>query len=93
MPQIMVLNGDLELQARIRPLTESSDGEWVNTARDLDTWPGTREAARGRIRRDGARQARKLYSPAVLADQRDREVLREMAAHGMQVRIAATPLL
>ncbi|GGZ43025.1 helix-turn-helix transcriptional regulator [Streptomyces bluensis] len=93
MPQIMVLNSDLELQARIRPLTESSDAEWVNTARDLDTWPGAREAARLRIRRDGARKARKLYSPAVLADERDRETLREMTAHGIQVRIAVTPLL
>jgi hypothetical protein len=35
---------------------------------------------------------RKLYSPAVLADEHDREVLREMAAHGMRVRITTTPL-
>ncbi|MET9685435.1 DNA-binding response regulator [Streptomyces coeruleorubidus] len=93
MPQIMVLNGDLELQARIRPLAEANDAEWVNVARDLDTWPGAREAARLRIRRDGAHRARKLYSPAVLADDRDRQTLHEMTAHGIQVRIAATPLL
>lgn len=93
MPQIMVLNGDLELQARIRPLTEANDAEWVNAARDLDTWPGAREAARLRIRQDGAHRARKLYSPAVLADERDRRILHEMTLHGMQVRIAATPLL
>lgn len=93
MPQIMVVNGDLELQARIKPLAESNDAEWVNTARDLDTWPGAREAARLRIRRDAARRARKLYSRAVLTDERDRELLREMATHGIQVRIAATPLL
>lgn len=93
MPQVMVLNSDLELWARIKPLTEPNDAEWVNIARDLDIWPGAREAARQEIRRGGAvRPARKLYSPAVLADERDREALREMAAHGMQVRIAATPL-
>jgi hypothetical protein len=93
MPQIMVLNGDLELRARIRPLTDSGDAEWVNTARDLDTWPGTREAAHLRMKGDGARRARKLYSAAALADERDRQCLREMAEHGVQVRVAATPLL
>ncbi|MFE9644382.1 DNA-binding response regulator [Streptomyces sp. NPDC006365] len=92
MPQNMALKGDLELRARIKPLVELFDAEWVSAARDLDTWPGARESARLRIRRDGARQARKLYSPAVLADEHDREILREMAAHGMQVRITTTPL-
>ncbi|MET9789831.1 DNA-binding response regulator [Streptomyces canus] len=92
MPQHMALKGDLELHARIKPLVELYDAEWVSAARDLDTWPKARESARLRIRRDGARQARKLYSPAALADERDREVLREMAAHGMQVRITITPL-
>jgi hypothetical protein len=93
MPQHMALKSDLELHARITPLVESYDAEWVSAARDLDTWPGARESARLRIRRDGARQARKLFSPAALADEHDREVLREMAAHGMQVRITTTPLL
>jgi hypothetical protein len=92
MPQSMALKGDLELHARITPLVKVYDAEWVSVARDLDTWPYARESARLRIRRDGPRQARKLYSPAVLADERDREVLREMAAHGMQVRITTTPL-
>jgi hypothetical protein len=40
----------------------------------------------------GASRGRKLYSPAALADPRDREALREMAAHGFQVRIATAPL-
>lgn len=88
----MALKGDLELHARITPLVELYDAEWVSVARDLDTWPHARESTRLRIRRDGSRQARKLYSPAVLADERDREVLREMAAHGMQVRLTTTPL-
>ncbi|MDX2529766.1 DNA-binding response regulator [Streptomyces europaeiscabiei] len=92
MPQHMALKGDLELHARIKPLVELYGAEWVSAARDLDTWPNARDSARLRIRRDGTRQARKLYSPAVLADERDREVLREMAAHGIQVRISATPL-
>ncbi|MFJ1809948.1 MULTISPECIES: DNA-binding response regulator [unclassified Streptomyces] len=92
MPQVVTLRSDLEFWARIRPLAESDETEWVNVARDLDTWPGAREAARLTMRRDGAVRARKLYSPAVLADERDREALREMAAHGMQIRITATPL-
>lgn len=88
----MTLRGDVELWARIKPLAESNAAEWVNVARDLDTWPGAREAARLTMRRDGAVHARKLYSPAVLADERDRDALREMADHGMQIRITATPL-
>ncbi|MET9457625.1 DNA-binding response regulator [Streptomyces canus] len=93
MPQHMALKSDLELHARITPLVELYDAEWVSAARDLDTWPGARESARLRIRRDGVRQARKLFSPAALADEHDRELLREMAADGMQVRITTTPLL
>ncbi|MFI9169232.1 DNA-binding response regulator [Streptomyces lincolnensis] len=92
MPQHMALKGDLELRARIKPLVESFDAEWVSAARDLDTWPGARESARLRIRQDGPRSARKLYSPAVLADEHDREILRQMTDHGIQVRITTTPL-
>ncbi|MET8169324.1 DNA-binding response regulator [Streptomyces sp. NPDC005329] len=88
----MTLHGDVDLWARLKPLAESNDTEWVNVARDLDTWPGAREAARLTMRRHGAVHARKLYSPAVLTDERDREALREMAAHGMQIRITATPM-
>lgn len=76
----------------MKPLTESDYGEWVNIARDLDTWPGARELARRAMREDGAARARKLYSPAVLADERDRDALREMAAHGMRIRITTTQL-
>jgi hypothetical protein len=92
MPQVMELRGDLELWARLKPLAESDDAEWVNVARDLDTWPGAREAARRQMRRGPSPRARKLYSLAVLADERDREALGEMAAHGFQVRITTTPL-
>src|SRR3954468_17168281 len=62
MAQVVMLRSDLELWARIRPLAESDDTEWVNVARDLDTWPGAREAARLTMRREGAVRARKLYS-------------------------------
>ncbi|MER6188168.1 DNA-binding response regulator [Streptomyces sp. NPDC001652] len=92
MPQHMALRGDLELHARIEPLVDLHDAEWVSAARDLDTWPKARESARLRIRRDRACGARKLFSPAALADEHDRKVLREMTAHGMQVRITTTPL-
>jgi hypothetical protein len=88
----MMLHSDLELGARIKPLAESDYAEWVNIGRDLDTWPGARQAARRAIRRDGAKRSRKLYSPAVLADARDRETLRELAGHGMRIRITTTPL-
>lgn len=88
----MEFRGDVELWARIKPLTEWDDAEWVHIAHDLDTWPGAREAARLQICRGTVPRARKLYSPAVLADERDREALLEMAAHGFQVRIATAPL-
>ncbi|MDX3642343.1 DNA-binding response regulator [Streptomyces sp. MB09-02B] len=92
MAQVMELRGDVEFWARIKPLTESDDTEWVQIARDLDTWPGAREAARLQMRLGRAPLARKLYSPAVLADERDRDTLREMAAHGFRIRIATAPL-
>lgn len=87
-----MLRGDAELWARIKPLADADVAEWVNVARDLDTWPRAREAARRTMRRDGAGRIRKLYSPAVLTDERDRDVLHEMVAHGMRVRITTTPL-
>ena len=88
----MELRGEVEFWARMKPLTESDDAEWVHVAHDLDTWPGAREAARRQMRRGGASRGRKLYSSAALTDPRDREALREMAAHGFQVRIATAPL-
>ncbi|WP_435215329.1 DNA-binding response regulator [Streptomyces sp. bgisy034] len=92
MSQVIELRGESEFWARIKPLTESDDAEWVHIAHDLDTWPGAREAARLHARRGGAPRARKLYSPAALVDEGDRKALREMAACGFQVRIATAPL-
>ena len=51
MPQVMELRGEVEFWARMKPLTESDDAEWVHVAHDLDTWPGAREAARRQMRR------------------------------------------
>lgn len=88
MTAIVTLRGDLELRTRLSPLA-AGGGEFVNIAHDLDTFPGARESARLRTR-PGA--VRKLFSPAVLADERDRLTLREMAVRGFQVRITAAPL-
>lgn len=88
----MELRGEVEFWARMKPLAESDDAEWLHVAHDLDTWPGAREAARRQMRRGGAPRGRKLYSAAALIDARDRDALREMAAHGFHVRIAAAPL-
>lgn len=88
MTATVTLRGDLELRTRLGPLAERGD-EFVNIAHDLDTFPGARESARLRAR-PGA--VRKLFSPAVLADERDRLALREMAAEGFQVRITTAPL-
>lgn len=92
MAQVIELRGDVEFWARVGPLAESDVGEWVHIAHDLDTWPGAREAARRQMRLGKVHRARKLYSPAVLADERDRDVLREMAASGFRIRIATAPL-
>ncbi|MDA1362486.1 hypothetical protein O1R50_22885 [Glycomyces luteolus] len=90
MTATVTLYGDLELRTRLGPLA-AHGGEFVNIAHDLDTFPGARESAR--LRAAGSAGAvRKLFSPAVLADERDRLALREMAAHGFQVRITAAPL-
>jgi hypothetical protein len=39
-----------------------------------------------------AGRSRKLFSPAVLADERDRRLLREMTERGFKVRITTAPL-
>jgi hypothetical protein len=67
---------------------EPDDAEWVNVAHDLVTWPDTSDSPPADAWW-GAGRARKLYSPAVLTDQCDRDVLREMAAPGFRVRVTA----
>lgn len=90
MTAIVTLRGDLEFRSRLSPLAEGG-GEFVNVAADLDTFPGARESSR--LRAAGSEGlVRKLFSPAALADERDRLTLREMAAKGFRVRISAAPL-
>ncbi|WP_328869305.1 DNA-binding response regulator [Streptomyces sp. NBC_00287] len=94
MAETLTIRGDLELLARTGHLFSSVREEFVCAARDLDTWPhhGARQAARDRVRHSGTQRIRKLYSPAVLADEHSREHLKERVALGAQVRIAATAL-
>lgn len=94
MTEIVTIRGDLELLTRTEQLFSSVQEEFVCAARDLDTWssPESRQAARGRLRSSGTHRIRKLYSPAVLADERGREHLGVLADRGAQVRIAATAL-
>ncbi|MET8974908.1 DNA-binding response regulator [Streptomyces sp. NPDC004539] len=91
MAAITTLRGDLELRARLGPLT-ADDAEFVSVSPDLDTWPGAREGALRRLREGGAARARKLFGPGVLARERDRRLLTELAARGTAVRIARGPL-
>lgn len=94
MAEIVTIRGDLELLARTEHLFSSVREEFICAARDLNTWsrPGARQAPRDRLGSSGTPQIRKLYSPAVLADERSREHLSELVGRGAQVRIAATAL-
>jgi DNA-binding NarL/FixJ family response regulator len=92
--EIVTIRGDLELLARTEHLFSSVREEFICAARDLGTWsrPGARPAARDRLGSSGTRRIRKLYSPAVLADERSREHVSGLVAGGARVRIAATAL-
>ncbi|WAU81902.1 DNA-binding response regulator [Streptomyces sp. Qhu-G9] len=92
--EIVTIRGDLELLTRTAELFSSVQEEFVCVARDLSTWsrPGARQAARDRLRSSGTHQIRKLYSPAVLADEHSREHLADLLGRGARVRIAATTL-
>ncbi|MFG3340212.1 DNA-binding response regulator [Glycomyces sp. NPDC048151] len=91
MAEVLTLHGDLEMWSRLKPLT-AGGAEFVNVSHDLDTWPGAREAARRRTREGADGEARKLFSPAVLTDERDRRLLADLAADGAEVRITTAPL-
>ncbi|WP_344449356.1 DNA-binding response regulator [Actinocorallia aurantiaca] len=94
--RIITVRGDEELLARAGHLFAGVREEFVCAARDLSTWsqPAARSAVRDRMRAAGPGrfEVRKLFSPAVLADERARTHLREVAAAGAEVRVAATPL-
>jgi DNA-binding NarL/FixJ family response regulator len=91
---MVTIRGDLELLARTEHLFSSVQEEFICAARDLSTWsrPGARQTARDLLGSGGTRGVRKLFSPAVLADERSREHLREVMGGGVRVRIAATAL-
>lgn len=93
MTEIVTVRGDLELLTRTEHLFSSIREEFLCAARDLNTWgrPG-RQAAHERLRNRGTRRTRKLYSPAVLADEHSREHLSALVDSGATVRIAATAL-
>lgn len=91
----MTIRGDVDLTARTEHLFSGVRDEFVCAVRDLTSWSrltGARRAAEAWTRRAGPRQCRKLCGPAVLANQGSRRVLREMAAKGVQIRIASTPI-
>ncbi|MEU5870939.1 DNA-binding response regulator [Glycomyces sp. NPDC047369] len=90
MAEVLTLAGDRDLWSRLKPLT-AGGAEFVNVARDLDTFPGARTAAKRRLRGDGG-EARKLFSPAALADEDDRRLLADVAREGAQVRITTAAL-
>ncbi|MEV6758603.1 DNA-binding response regulator [Streptomyces sp. NPDC051214] len=92
----LTVHGEEELVARTAQLFGEATREFFCAANDLHTW--SRPEARAAIaRRLGPRTAdgmvvRKLYTPAVLADEEQRLHLFAVAAAGGQVRIRAATL-
>ncbi|KAB8162898.1 DNA-binding response regulator [Streptomyces sp. 3MP-14] len=94
--QVFSVRGDAELIERAGHLFESADREFVCAARDLTTWSRPRARA-GMMRRmragaDPRFTARKLLSPASLADEETRAHLRLIRGRGTVVRISQAPL-
>ncbi|MEW2805841.1 hypothetical protein AB0929_01705 [Streptomyces massasporeus] len=77
----MELRGEVEFWARMKPLTESDDAEWVHVAHDLDTWPGAREAARGRC----AGAAHPVDASCTALIDRRTMILTDPAAHDVRI--------
>lgn len=92
----LTVHGEEELVARTAQLFGETTREFFCAANDLHTW--SRPEARATIaRRLGPRTAegmvvRKLYTPAVLADEEQRLHLFAVAAAGGQVRVRAATL-
>ncbi|MQA97093.1 MAG: DNA-binding response regulator [Streptosporangiales bacterium] len=95
-PQVITARGEAELFARTGHLFSGLEHEFTCAATDMNTWSDP--ARRSEIARDmgvslaGGTAVRKLYSGKALADEGQRTHLRELAAAGAQVRIAAGPL-
>ncbi|MEW1929583.1 DNA-binding response regulator [Streptomyces sp. NPDC088360] len=92
----LIVHGERELAARTAQLFRETTREFFCAANDLHTW--TRPEARASIARslrprtaDGM-VVRKLYTPAVLADEEQRLHLFDIAAAGGQVRVRAAAL-
>ncbi|WP_246112035.1 DNA-binding response regulator [Streptomyces hawaiiensis] len=95
MTDIVTVRGDLDFVARTEHLFSSVREEFICAVRNLDTFTQprrVRQASEAWLREPGGRQVRKLCGPAALADERDREHLRDIAARGARVRVAATAL-
>ncbi|MEU6407620.1 DNA-binding response regulator [Microbispora sp. NPDC046933] len=94
--QVITVHGDAELVARAGHLFTGVRHEFVCAARDLDTWsqPEARQAVVRRMPSPGTQDfaVKKLLSPSALAGEAARAHLREVMAHGVEVRISSTPL-
>jgi hypothetical protein len=95
--QVITVRGERELAARVAPLFIGVTAEFVCAATDMDTWskPETRRAISARMRpalaEDGV-VVRKLYTPAALDEEEQREHLLAVTGMGARVRICATGL-
>jgi DNA-binding NarL/FixJ family response regulator len=94
--QVITVHGDDELIVRAGHLFAGAQTEFVCAARDLNTWsqPQARTAIRRRMATSGAARlvVNKLLSPIALADEAQRLHLRQVTAHGAQVRISGSAL-
>jgi DNA-binding CsgD family transcriptional regulator len=89
--QVITVRGENELAARAAHLFGGVTEEFLCAATDMDTWsqPSARAAITRRMRPavESGIVARKLYTPAALADDEQRGHLLQVAAVGVQVRI------
>ncbi|MEV5750890.1 DNA-binding response regulator [Actinoallomurus sp. NPDC052308] len=94
--QVITIRGEQEFAARAGHLFAGASSEFVCAATDLNTWSrrDTREAiADGMQRRTDGPVVRKLYTPAALTDEEQRNHLLRLASLGARVRICGTGLL
>ncbi|MFF1696310.1 DNA-binding response regulator [Streptomyces sp. NPDC058257] len=92
----LTVHGEKELAARTAALFGETTREFFCAANDLHTWarPEARKAMVRRLRPRAAEgvAVRKLYTPAVLADEEQRLHLFDVADAGGQVRVRAASL-
>ncbi|MFF9352771.1 DNA-binding response regulator [Streptomyces sp. NPDC014734] len=92
----LTVYGEGELAARAGRLFDGATREFFCAAADLHTWsrPEARSGFVSRLRSGptGRLAVRKLYTPAVLADEEQRLHLFDVAAAGGQVRLRAATL-